>query len=305
MIISNYKIKFNLTSQCAGGLFLSLWASSERQNILQENLNCHAVHPHVTITYEKVRFNKSRRAVLTVCVTDHQHCSRNPIFTSGLSLQPHHLWRICYIFWAGGGGEEALSKWHLISLWGIPFQVGESKTTNVLHLSCGQKREGGGGSADFWRRHTLEILIRSHQVQCGQMEANSLINSCTCHTLRSHRQRLSFCFTVDGHFLSFFFFLLSPHSFPLWQAGLSLIVSFMTDTKWGLALIQGRPCTGILWFLSTSVADVWWWHIWQKPSKMQGWWVGGLRVCLLRQTQLRMNWDKTFYTDQFSIFSNP
>ena len=194
--------------------FLSLWASSERQNILQENLNCHAVHPHVTITYEKVRFNKSRRAVLTVCVTDHQHCSRNPIFTSGLSLQPHHLWRICYFFWAGGGGEEALSKWHLISLWGIPFQVGESKTTNVLHLSCGQKREGGGGSADFWRRHTLEILIRSHQVQCGQMEANSLINSCTCHTLRSHRQRLSFCFTVDGHFLSFFFLSPFPSLLP-------------------------------------------------------------------------------------------
>lgn len=148
--------------------FLSLWASSERQNILQVNLNCHAVHPHVTITYEKVRFNKSRRAVLTGCVTDHQHCSRNLIFTSGHSLQPHHLWRICYIFWAGGGGEEALSKWHLISLWGIPFQVGESKTTNVLHLSCGQKREGGGGSADFWRRHTLEILIRSHQVHAGR-----------------------------------------------------------------------------------------------------------------------------------------
>lgn len=127
------------------------------------------------------------------------------------------------------------------------------------------------------RRRICRFLAQTHTWNldplppspCGQMEANSLINSCTCHTLRSHRQRLSFCFTVDGHFL--FFFLLSPHSFPLWQAGLSLIVSFMTDTKWGLALIQGRPCTGILWFLSTSVADVWWWHIWQKPSKMEGW----------------------------------
>lgn len=67
------------------------------------------------------------------------------------------------------------------------------------------------------------------------------------------------------------FFLLFSHYFPIWQAELSLIVLYLTNMECGLALTQGRPRTAILWFLSTSLADVWWWHIWQKTSKTMVW----------------------------------
>lgn len=117
-------------------VFLSLGGNISRKSmkkILKIHLNCHIVHPHVTSTYEKVQFNESRSAAYILYVIDHQHCSRNLVLTWEDSFQPHHLWRMCYIFWAGGGGEGALSR-HLISFWGFPFQVKESKTTSVLHL---------------------------------------------------------------------------------------------------------------------------------------------------------------------------
>lgn len=56
------------------------------------------------------------------------------------------------------------------------------------------------------------------------------------------------------------------------------MVLCVTDTEWGLALIWGRPRTTILWFLSNSLCDMWWWHVWQKPSKVKGWVGPSVRV---------------------------
>lgn len=166
-------------------------------------------------------------------------------------------------------------------------------TSNVV------KRERGRGSADLVQTHTwnLDPLPPS---PCGQMEASlwstpALATHCASTDNVYHSVLL-----LTATFFPFFFFLHLPYSFPLWQAGLSLIVSFMTDTEWGLALIQGRPCTAILWFLSTSLADVWWWHIWQKPSKMEGWEEG----CVYLYKE-RHSWAWNFCTHQFSIFGHP
>lgn len=135
-------------------------------------------------------------------------------------------------------------------------------TSNVV-------KRGGGGSADL-----AQTRLKSWSAPTKSMLADAGERSTT---LWSSPALATHCASTDNVYHSVllltatFFFLPFPSLLSLWQAGLSLIVSFMTDTEWGLALIQGRPCIAFLWFLSTSLADVWWWHIWQKPSKMEGW----------------------------------
>lgn len=169
-------------------------------NILQENMNCHLVHQRVTFTYENIWFNQSRRAVFMSCVTDHQHCSRNLFFFfhihSNLIIYDGYV----IFFEQVGVGEEALSDFfvgHPFSSWGIK----DHRCVTPLMWSKEEEKE----ELQIWHRCTLEILIHSHQVHVGRWRS-SLINSCTCHTLRLHRQSLSFRFTVDGHFLFFLHF---------------------------------------------------------------------------------------------------
>lgn len=80
------------------------------------------------------------------CVIDHQHCSRNLVFTSGDSLQPHHVWTICYISWAGGGAEGALND--IWSLCGASLFKLKNQRPPVCYTSNVVER-GGGWSADF------------------------------------------------------------------------------------------------------------------------------------------------------------
>lgn len=102
------------------------------------------------------------------CMNDHQHCSRNLIFTSGDSLQSHHLWRICYIFWAGGGAEKALKTSDPFV--GHPFSSGGIKDHQCVTPLMWSKEEEE--DLQIWRRHawSLDLLPPS---PCWQMQASA------------------------------------------------------------------------------------------------------------------------------------
>ena len=117
-------------------------------------------------------------------------------------------------------------------------------TSNVVKRDGGG---GGGGSADLVQTHLKfwSAPTKSMRADGGEQLSDQLLHLPHTAPAPTTFIILFYCWRPLSFFLSFFFFSVSPRSFPLWQAELSLIVSFMTDTEWGLALIQGRPCTAI------------------------------------------------------------
>lgn len=177
---------------------------------------------------------------------------------------------ICFFFFAHGGRKGALND--IWSLCGASlFKSGNQRppmcyTSNVV-------RGGGGGGGIC--RFGSETHLKSWSSPTKSMLADGTERSSALWStpaLATHWASTDNVYHPVLLLTTTFFSL--RHSFPLWQAGLSVIVLCMTDAEWGLALIQGRPCTTILWFLSTSLADVWWWHIWQKPIQGEG--LGGV-----------------------------
>lgn len=149
-------------------------------------------------------------------------------------------------------------------------------TYNVVRIGGG----GQGGSADLAQTHTwnLDLLPPS---PCWQMEKraqhNSLINSCTCHTLCLHRQRLSFCFTVDGHFPFFLHFLLTP--FPFGRIKFNCIVY----DRYGVRFGSNSRQTVHRHFMVSFHLTYWCVVVTHLTKTIQGWGLGGelrLDVCV-------------------------
>lgn len=180
------------------------------------HLNCHVVHPHVTTTHEKIQFNGSRSAAYTFCVIDHQHCSRNLVFTWEDSLQPHHIWRICYIFWAGGGGEGALND--IWSLCGASLFKLRNQRPPMCYTSNVVMRGGGGrgGSADFgadthlksWSTPTQSMLADGKEHSTTLWSSPALATHCASTNNVYHSALL-----LMATFLFFLHFLLTPFPF--------------------------------------------------------------------------------------------
>lgn len=169
-------------------------------------------------------------------------------------------------------------------------------TSNVV-----RREERGGGFADLVQTQTWNLDPLPPN-PCWQMELSTT-------QLRDQLLHLPHTLLAPTTFIILFycwrplvFFLLFFHYFPVWQAELSIIVLYLTDMECGLAPTQGRPRTAILWFLSTSLADVWWWHIWQKSIQDRG--LGGcVHVCIERRSS---NWTKTkLFTWTFSFPYSP
>lgn len=194
-----YPIEFHLTFQCTGGL-LSPWARSERQ-IFFKKIWIVTLYTSVSPLHMKT-YDLIRAGGLSLCPVWLTTNIVPGIFSfffhihSNLSIYDGYV----IFFEQVGVGEEALSDFfvgHPFSSWGIK----DHRCVTPLMWSKEEEKE----ELQIWHRCTLEILIHSHQVHVGRWRS-SLINSCTCHTLRLHRQSLSFRFTVDGHFLFFFHF---------------------------------------------------------------------------------------------------
>lgn len=111
VLFCNYPIEFHLTFQCTGGL-LSPWARSERQ-IFFKKIWIVTLYTSVSPLHMKT-YDLIRAGGLSLCPV---WLTTNIVpgiffFFFSHSLQPHHLWRICYIFWAGGGWGRGF-KWFL------------------------------------------------------------------------------------------------------------------------------------------------------------------------------------------------
>lgn len=157
--------------------------------------DCH--HPLSELLEEKVQFNKSRRTICKACVFDHQHFSRTLIFPSRDSIQPHQFWWIFYIFWAGGcwwGGFRQI-LWFLC---GAALFKLRNQRPPMCYISYVVQRKGRSTDTHLksWFDPIESILVDGDRAQL-----NTMINFCTCHTLRQHQQHLSSCFIIASTFL--------------------------------------------------------------------------------------------------------
>lgn len=161
------------------------------------------------------------------------------------------VWRMCYIFWAGGGREGALKNiWSLCgaSLFKLRKQRPPMCYTSHVVRGAGQ----GGGSPDLPQTHTWNLDL-SHKIPAGKWKRARRSSSEQLVHLPHTASTDSVYHSVPLLTATLFFLLHFPRSFPLGQAGLGLIVLYMTDTEWGLALIQGRPCKLLHGFFPPSL----------------------------------------------------
>lgn len=94
------------------------------------------------------------------------------LFSHLFSLEHYHLWGICNIYFEQVGVEKRL--WFLRGV--SPFQAEVSKTTNVLHVWCGQKRRRSRSC-----RFGMDAHLKSWSSLCGQMESRAQLYDQVLH----------------------------------------------------------------------------------------------------------------------------
>lgn len=199
------------------------------------------------------------------CVNDHQQSSRNHIFNLSGFTRLLRLWWIFCIFQAIWGGERALNDiWSrcAASLSSSGNQrPPECYTSNVV-----RRRGGRRGRICSFGPGTSRFSPTPSTLADGGEYGLTLWSTSALATHWANTSNI--CHSVLLLTATFFSSrpLLPP--FLFWQAGVGLIILCMTGRS--LTLIRYRLWTAILWFPSTSLTDVWWWHIWQKPSKVKG-----------------------------------
>lgn len=171
------------------------------------------------------------------------------LFSHLFSLEYYHLWGVCNIYFEQVGVEKRL--WVLRGA--SPFQVEVSKTTNVLHVWCGQKRRRSRSC-----RFGMDAHLKSWSSLCGQMESRAQLYDQVLHLPHTALASLS-VLLLAATFFPFFFPPIFLTSLLFGQQEFYRVIRDIYEVRSGTNSRQMHS-QFMVSFL-TKIIHVWQWHM--------------------------------------------